>query len=473
MKSYIEQKNEEELERIMNEPQMSVKEIRAFKRRRRRHERMIELRDTAIMFVIGTIISVIILSIGQYKKESDMKKAAIQKAIKQEAAVPEVSKDIEFGSVFREPEKQYVASDHPQPNATWRGATKSHDISPNLLIRYDDKNTIMNFNKIAAVGCGLSGVEITSEADYGFELTILDDNSVKIRTYDNTGTGIRPDEIDAEFATGNKSIPVTDADEYVITGYKNCPDGLGGVQVSFNNDTYMELCVFKENDELYAANIQLTTVAKRVVDIRNNIQTLLDRAGITEADAVYTDPIYYPIVPGKGEQSDTAYWINKSNELVDDSWSDARKISVFYNYIVDNFAYDKWVAGQGAHARCFYYNDYSGKYNASQTYVGVCEDFSQIMAIMCRAQGIPALNMASESANHSIAIVYSYDYGRWIPLDITEDIQYDAYDEDYTVRSLSTVKRYAHYDNIKAIVFDHVYIGNYNDMANNGIPSTY
>ena len=413
-----------------------------------------------------------------YKAEADKYKnhpVMIQETSEAAPAVPKAAVPDVPAPEATQPEAkpENDTTSHGTPTANWRESSKPHDVSPDLLIKYDENNVIMNFNDCAAVGASLSSdVITTSEADYGFELTVLDADSVKVRIYNNTDEYVKAKAVHADLASGTYELSENADGEYVISGYKDCPNGLGDVVVLFSNKQILSMGVFKENDVLYAVNIQDTDAAIRVVDTRTNIQELLDKAGITEKDAVYTDPIYYPIVPANSsETTDTAYWLAKSDELVEPDWSDARKIETFYNYVINNMAYDRWIVAKGHNGRCFHYNDYSGKYHISNTRVGVCEDFTQVIAIMCRAQGIPALNMSN--ARHAIVIVYANDYDRWIPIDTTADIQYDAFEEDASVWVASDSTRYQNLDSIGAMTFDHVYIGNYKDMQNNSIPTTY
>ena len=439
----------------------------------RRERRLEILRDIVLMFVVGYIIGFGMYKYQAYKTEAAryqnrpvIEQVAPEVQVPAQVAEPEVVPDVNAENVPVEPE-------HVAPAVHWRESSKTHDVNPDLLIKYDDSHVIMNFNDCAAVGASLSSKVITtSEADYGFELTVLDTDRVKVRVYNNTDTYVKAEAAYVDLASGTYELTADANGDCIISGYKDCPNGLGDVVILFSNNQILSMGVFKENDELYAVNIQDTDAAIRVVDTRVNIQELLDKAGITEKDAVYTDPIYYPIVPiNSSETTDTAYWLAKSAELVEPDWSDARKIKTFYNYIIDNMAYDKWVVKQGPSSRCFYYNDYSGKYHSSNTRVGVCEDFTQIIAIMCRAQGIPALNMSND--NHAVVIIYSEDYNRWIPIDTTADIIYDAWEEDLTVWVTSDSPRYENFDSLKAMTFEHICIGNYKDMQNNSIPTTY
>lgn len=361
------------------------------------------------------------------------------------------------------------AETHEAPAATWHASSKEHDISVNSILTYDG-GAIWNFADCTAVGAGInSDIAVPSEADYGFIVTVLDSNSATITAYNNSAEYIVPTKVTAELSTGN--LEITESYEsYTITGYDDCSNGFGMVTVDFSNGRTLVAGVFKENGRLYAVNINSNkTIATNAVDRRLVLAKLMQDAGITEKDCVSTDPIYYPIVPvNKGEVTDTAYWVAKSSELVEDDWTDAHKIMTFYNYVIDNFAYDDWAVAQGSNNRCFEYADFTGKYYISQTHVGVCEDFSQVIAIMCRAQGIPSLVLGS--TKHATTVVYIEDYGRWFLIDSTADIENDAYQKDYTVWVKTDKVRYKNFGYTTASNFNVVVIGNSADMKKFGIP---
>ena len=87
---------------------------------------------------------------------------------------------------------------------------------------------------------------------------------------------------------------------------------------------------------------------------------------------------------------------------------------------------------------------------------------------MCRAQGIPALVLAN--GRHAITVAYIADYGRWISIDSTADIENDVYQEDYTAWVKSNKARYAHLGYVKLADPSRISIGNYADMEKFGVP---
>ena len=333
---------------------------------------------------------------------------------------------------------------------SWHEATKSHNITINTILNYDGKS-IYNFNDTVAVGfCPESNVVSTAETETGFILSVIDDDSVKVSFYNHGTENIKPVKLTAEMLETDY-INETGATEYVIDGYSSCINGFGAIEMILSDGHIVRAGVLLEDGQLYAANLSTNQQkAQNIVDFRIAMDAILAERNIRPDNSTYTEPIYYPIVPVvDGECIDTDFWVAKSYELVESDWTDAHKVKAFYDYVVENMAYDYWVIGQGLYSRSGFYKDYTGTYFTSVTGVGVCEDFANIIAIMCRAQGIPSTKVFT--GKHAWTYIYIADYGRWITVDATRDMIYGCYDEDPSVRtSVGTVARYTTFDNISA-----------------------
>ncbi|MCR4647935.1 MAG: transglutaminase-like domain-containing protein [Lachnospiraceae bacterium] len=354
---------------------------------------------------------------------------------------------------------------------SWHDSTKSHDITVNSILNYDD-NAIFNFNDTVAVGvCGQNGIISTTETESGFILSVIDNDSVKVRFYNNGTENIVPTQVLAEMSNEDY-LDETGATEYIIDGYEDCTDGFGLIQMTLSNGRIVRAGVLRENDRLYAANFtKKPEIAENNVDFRLKMEPILEANNITPDNQTYTDPIYYPIVPvASSERMDVDFWVNQANELVQDDWTDAHKLDVFYEYIIDNYAYDYWVIGNtDSNSRAFYHKDYTGEYYTSNTHVGICEDFANILAIMCRAQNIPATKIYTDE--HAWTYVYIADYGRWMSVDVTKNLIYGCYSEDTTDWTTLSNKRFADLDNVSGKKLSStcgVAIGNQVDMERYG-----
>lgn len=449
------------------------------RKKQEKYQRKVERREKILFFVkwfglgllVGTVITVL-TSCGSAPAENTRPAQTIEESVAEEPAPAQSTETVpEPGAEEPAETAEPAQTEHAVVDATWHESTKVHDsLNVNSALKFEDR-LVWNFSDCTAVGqSATDDVTTATEADYGFIIRVIDNDTVIVDPYDNSDTGIVPVTVTAEVASGDYTSTET-LDTYEITGYSDCVNGLGLVKVTFSDDIILTAGVFKENDRLYAVNINKNTAkATRIINCRLAFESLMDKADITAADAVYTDPIYYPIVPvNAGEITDTAYWVKESSNIVESDWSDAHKVMEFYNYVIDNFAYDDWIISKGKRGRCFYYEDFTGKYYISKTRVGICEDFAQVFAIMCRAQGIPALEI--HNGKHAMAAAYVEDYGRWILVDTTADIMYDAYQEDYTVWTNSGSKRYEHLNDVSNTNFEGIAIGNYEDMKNFGIPT--
>ena len=112
-------------------------------------------------------------------------------------------------------------------------------------------------------------------------------------------------------------------------------------------------------------------------------------------------------------------WDTQTEELADeicaDCDTDAEKVQAFYGWIVSNFEYD-----YDYHAFIQYFDIRQ----TLRTHKGVCYDFSNLFAALCRSQNIPCYVVDGtpydrSTASHTWNRVY-YD-GFWWDVDVTND----------------------------------------------------
>ena len=133
--------------------------------------------------------------------------------------------------------------------------------------------------------------------------------------------------------------------------------------------------------------------------------------------------VYKPEAPYLSNGRDTL-WDTQTEELADeicaDSDTDAEKVQAIYNWMIVNFEYDY------DYQTILQYFDVR---RTLRTRKGVCYDFANLFAALCRSQNIPCYvvdgtpyNRATE--DHTWNRVY-YD-GLWWDLDVTNDISSTA-----------------------------------------------
>jgi transglutaminase/protease-like cytokinesis protein 3 len=99
-----------------------------------------------------------------------------------------------------------------------------------------------------------------------------------------------------------------------------------------------------------------------------------------------------------------------------------------HDWMTENLAYDNYMTTVLKKTRMSSYNDYTGTWHVYNTHTGVCRDFVNIFAIMCRELGVPCGSLDSDNLNHTWSIVYLD--GEWWEVDLTKDIKKHTYKED-------------------------------------------
>lgn len=157
--------------------------------------------------------------------------------------------------------------------------------------------------------------------------------------------------------------------------------------------------------------------------------TLMD--GENPEDYLSNEKITYPTSGSGNCVVHVKQWEDISDEIVGkhiDDWSDECKLFAFVDYLSKNVAYDDYRARQkNNRSRANLAGDYTkDEYFTLGNNVGVCWDYTNILAIMCRYHGIPCTSVENE--RHTINAVWIG--GRWIPVDLTDTAKWNCATED-------------------------------------------
>ena len=165
---------------------------------------------------------------------------------------------------------------------------------------------------------------------------------------------------------------------------------------------------------------------------QTEIEEMISAKGITPENSLNYNLAYpYEAEDYANYRYDTDYWINKSDEIIkgNENASDAYKACLLHDWMTENLVYDYYKANYLGDPR--YHGHYdTGEYYVSKCYVGVCRDFVNIYAIMCRRAGVPCIILGNSSEGHVWSAVYLYD--QWLEVDLTGDIQRYARNADVT-----------------------------------------
>lgn len=102
---------------------------------------------------------------------------------------------------------------------------------------------------------------------------------------------------------------------------------------------------------------------------------------------------------------------------------------MLHDWMTANLSYDKYMTAKlDGKPRIKVYKD--SKWSVYNTHTGICRDFVNIYAIMCRELDIPCTTIENNARNHTWNLVYLN--GEWIEIDLTKDIKRIVYKEDVT-----------------------------------------
>lgn len=352
---------------------------------------------------------------------------------------------------------------HPDVQEVSYAVTDIEHIRPESVVEYTDLKDdlkrsdgcyMFDFNTVKATGFGADGSVRDTEMYYGLA-AYLEDQQIYIKSYNNMTD--RPLTVEASVLEGlsqsstlETNINITD--EYVGYDAKDLPTGLyrfraqltpeGGTAETayiyfYTNDQLIRLCSVE-----YASK----EVIDKYIQHKETLSKMMKAYAITPEDNLDPYAIYYPVcVPDDpvNYRCDTQKWIDLANSLVDKDDSDAKKLFIFHEWMIKNFAYDTYIVEQFT-TRTKSTQDYTGTWSLYDTHVGVCHDYVNALAIMCRSQGIPAGCVNRYSTNHTWSIVYINN--RWVELDITWDVNRKVLTDDITdISNADAIYNYGSY----------------------------
>lgn len=298
---------------------------------------------------------------------------------------------------------------------------------------------LYNFNSSMSTGFGTDGTVVHTESDYGIKGTI-DDRMMHITVYDHTGmkslTAVYLQGLDASNAYDNSIIQIATVREFIFDS-SSLKNGLHRIIAIFTDNSTVSLYFYiNGNETLFCEEKSLTeSVEKNYEKRRADFMRILADGDVTPENSLSLENIFYPFPEfDESHRCDTQRWIDLSNTIINDNWSDEYKLYILQAWIRENIAYDEFSRDQQK-SRAQYHGDFSGKYSVYDLRAGICFDYANIITIMCRAHGIPAVTISSDEAHHEWNAVYVNN--RWMELDACMSEQY-CVGEDTSVRTKTT-----------------------------------
>lgn len=230
----------------------------------------------------------------------------------------------------------------------------------------------------------------------------------------------------------------------IINTYVQYPNGdIADININYNDYTYIDATDYSNG--LYALTCEFDTMTVpvyvyinkgipycvRITDTTKPIERYefindyIADNNFTPSMALKNDDFEYPTWDDDLNRNDADVWIQLSHDLLDDypDWSDEMKIWRLTEWMLSNIRYDYWRFVNGP-SRAMRFNVWDGTYSMWDMHIGVCCDFTNVMVMMLREQGIPTSSLANE--RHLWNIVYLD--GMWHEFDITTMMPYMSYE---------------------------------------------
>ena len=305
---------------------------------------------------------------------------------------------------------------------------------------------LYNFTNQIATGRAADGSVISCETNYyGLKSYIDKDGKIKIRGYNNTNKklSITSASVESIDRSKGKIIKVKNPTfKYGTIDTRKYSNGLYRINATFSTKETFHIYFYMNDGKAYlcdiAAGSRKTYIAKR----REELNKALKTAKTTPENSITLDGVCYPFKAfNSNYRCDTDRWADLSKTIVEDDWSDSRKVYAFCEWIAKNIAYDWFkVNSTGNKSRAQYYEDYSGKQSVYDLRTGVCFDNANILTIMCRANNIPAVTVGSKELNHVWNGIYIND--RWYEIDLVPVQEYGTSTADSTKRIKKSTSTY-------------------------------
>lgn len=145
--------------------------------------------------------------------------------------------------------------------------------------------------------------------------------------------------------------------------------------------------------------------------------------------ALRLDNVTYPFYSNtKQYPNDTPKWRALAHEICpDEDAGDFTKAYLLHEWMSHNLVYDKrQIANADGSARdkvrlYRWAENGGGEWTMWNTHIGVCYDFANVYAIMCRELGVPCRVLYDERLSHTYNIIYLH--GHWDVVDITQSVE--------------------------------------------------
>lgn len=313
-----------------------------------------------------------------------------------------------------------------------------------------DSIWLYDLNTVKATGYGMDGSLRDAEMYYGGK-AYIEGNTVFFKLYDNIGGKELSENAVIEYLElsddEEEYTEITVSEEYTGFDMSEYADGLYRIVFSVGGSK-TDLYFFKSPYGIFLCSLSRSAEDMRVyVMQRDRLFRAMKAIGVTPENCSDVSVLRYPIdLPNEDPalyRSDEGRWAELSGELTQPEWSDERKLLAIHDWMTVNITYDKYRWDVLKETRTQATGDYTGTWSMYDTHTGVCHDYANVLTIMCRAQGIPAVSVDAVFHLHSWNAVFINN--KWREFDVTMDIDRYVYGEDVRDITGDTLYKYDGY----------------------------
>lgn len=314
-------------------------------------------------------------------------------------------------------------------DVSYRTIMKYNYGTKNLKLGSNKCYALYDFSDIKEAGIGRDGTAHPARMCYGISAEVKD-GKVYFKAYNDYPSEIKATVKSVKFLTDESTKDLKVTNKTMSIDCSDLKNGLYVIQIEFSTGKRPGIAVYVNNNDVYLCSLESMTNSEynKFVERREKIYDLMDLYNVKTTNTVDTSNLCYPWNDRQGRNSDTQDWINMSNKIVEKDWSKSRKVFAFHEWMCENLAYDYYKCNVLKQQRAMYYKTFDGSLDTYETRVGVCFDYVNIFATMCRAHDIPCITI--DTPRHAWNLVYIN--GVWVEIDISMDVKNGVYGKDMT-----------------------------------------
>lgn len=337
-------------------------------------------------------------------------------------------------------ENETTNSQKTDKNTTKTVINNTNSINYDTIIPYQTNVTLYDFKKEGNVGITNIKNDVVNYEGYAGTRMKIQDKTVKFGYYAHT-KNVASDAHCKIYKYGDTKNTYLNAkiikDKTYALDISKYVDGLYVLETTY---VYPDKSTISTKHHFYVKNKDAYMCSVHIGNantFKTNRDAFFDAIkDVNPKDCLDITEMTYPTSGSNGRVVHVDIWKEVGKKIIKDDWTDEAKVFAFTMHIAQNIAYDEYKADVIKYSRARVnstdtHDGYTDDNNfAYYNRVGVCWDYANILAIMCRSNGIPCTSI--EVPGHTYNAVYLD--GHWMQIDITRFYWYQVNGKDTSIR---------------------------------------